>query len=145
MLFFVLFFWTSVLGGVCSFPLYLTLLPQVYGNLSFPRLRMAHDDIFSHPKILNVFNFIWMLISQNHQHSNQRIQAVLYTITVHNIVHKHQRTQYVASSKDIIHVSTQSFLREFKLLYIQKDFIHDIIHSTRQYLVLFREFKCQKT
>ena len=128
--------------GRCFF---LPFVPNIiclkfYGNLPFPRLRMAHDETYPRLEILNVFNFIWTLIAQNHQHLNQRIQAALYTTAVHNIVHKYQRTQYIASSKDIIHASTQSFFYGIQIILYTKGLCSR--HCPQHMLVvLFREFK----
>ena len=36
---------------------------RFYDNLSFPRLRMAHDDTSLRLEILDIFNFLWTLVS----------------------------------------------------------------------------------
>ena len=65
MLFFVLNFLDDCTGRIvpslCTYHYCL----RFYGNFPFPRLRMAHDDISPRPKILNIFNLIWTLISQH--------------------------------------------------------------------------------
>ena len=65
MLFFVLNFWTSVLGGLFLPSVLNVICCSFYGNLHFPHLRMAYDDTSPWLEILNVFNLIWTLISQS--------------------------------------------------------------------------------